>query len=186
MGSMSSGRWRNHTRAELAENAFCLSLQDIQQCTGKLKPDLFWRDTLHLYSGAEILLLSFVLETRTSSPWLDISFTSPATRSQVSSRIALTTTTPNYGGVCYWLSCGALTASYTPCTNRCLKLWLPPQARHFTCFDHSGCTYRSCQESHSKYAGLSEEFRQLLARDQKRKRLAKKRLSGASHPPGEG
>jgi hypothetical protein len=179
MGSILSGRWHNHTKAELAEHAFSFSLQDIKQCTGRLKPELFWRDTLHLWVGTDLLLLSFTLDMRTSSPFLAIAFTSPATRQQVSSRIALTTTTANFGGVCYWLSCPALSASYTPCTNRCLKLFLPPPALYFSCFSCSKLTYRSCQQSHSRYAGMSSEFRQLLARDQQRKKARCVQAKGA-------
>jgi hypothetical protein len=164
MGNMRSGRWRKYRKKSVVEDACIL---DIQQWTRNniLSPGIHRLDTLTSFCVLQDIP-SMTAEVNTldiTSPWIRLSYRIPDTRELIMAQIPLLTTSPYFGGQRWWFSC-PLVVNYTLCNRRVRKLYLPPGARYFSCRVCAGLTYRSCQQSHSRYAGYDPEYRALLER----------------------
>ena len=85
---------------------------------------------------------------------LILSYTVQATEDPVQTRISLTATRPNFGGLRWWFLCPW-------CYRRCGKVYMPPKGRHFACRRCHGLTYRTCQESH-RWDLIAKEYAKTL------------------------
>src|ERR1041384_5487030 len=149
MGNIFSGRWRNYRKKSVVEDAYVLDISDIRHETHRnvLKPGVYWSGAVSAWTASETLPLLFEIDTRDMhAPWLRLLYYTPDTRTPVMERIALQTTTLYAGGHRFWLTC--------PCGRRQRKLYRAPSGGNFRCRTCAGgLSYRSCQQSHSRYAG---------------------------------
>src|SRR5438067_2317939 len=152
MGGPGSGsHWRRPGKKTVVED--CLSLDtDRWTRAGTLKAGIqllgSWRWT---YRGGGGFTVHYEVNTvdpsfahvRLTYSWV---WTSTKQEDSEDYLVDLTATVPRFGGLRWWFVC-PLVVNGQPCKRRVRKLYLPPDARHFSCRHCHDLTYTSCQES---------------------------------------
>ena len=175
MGGYGSTRWNGRVRRTTVEETFILDIKNLAEVLpSPLRPDMYTWCTLPVWrADIDLLLLDIHLDTRSADhPYLLLQFTHPESQQHTMSHIQLAKTPLPYHGYKFHFVCPAIQKNPRCIRQLRRKLYLPPLSQPtFSCFFCVGpLTYLSCQQSHSRYAGMSVEFRQLLSRDQARKK----------------
>lgn len=176
MGSLSSTRWgKNYVKHLTVEECFILDIQALADVlSSPIRSNMHWWGTLPIYrADVECVLVNFELNTTNPDlPWLLIRYSHPESQQHTACRITLQAIPLPRQGYRWRFLCPAIQKN-----PRCIgqlrrKLYLPPLTLPaFVCQLCAGpLTWLSSQQSHSRYAGMSGEFRQLIARDQARKK----------------
>ena len=122
---------------------------------------------INLFGGEFSFRYSFEIDSNDfSQSWMEL-WNMPAD-SVLNSRIILTYTRPNYGGVRWWFLCPILKNGLA-CNRRTGRLYLPRREKYFGCRQCHNLTYASSQENHrdtilsrtAKRCGVTQ--RQVLA-----------------------
>lgn len=181
MGSILSTRWRkNFVKALTVEETFILDIQALSTVLpSPIRPGMHHWGHLPIFrfDDVECIPLSYELDLRRPDcPFLLIQFAHPESQEYTTSRIVLQKVTLPRNGYRWRFLCPALQKNPGCKSQLRRKLYLPPLTRPtFVCQLCAGpLTWLSSQQSHSKYAGVSSEFKALLIRDQARKKARKR------------
>jgi hypothetical protein len=184
MGTLSSTRWpKGYRKMTTVEETFVLGIKALAEVLpAPLRPGMHQWGQLPLWrADVELLLARFELNAQSvDHPYLLLHYAHPASQEHTTSRIMLQTTPLPRGGYQFHFVCPV--QKHPRCHTLRRHLYLPlttPQAT-FACILCSGpLAYLSAQQGSSRYAGMSSEFRQLLARDQARKKARLVQAKGA-------
>ena len=174
MGTLSSTRWpKNYVKMTTVEETYVLGFKALAEVLpSPLRPGMEWFGQLSLWrADVELLLASFELNTQSADhPHLLLHYAHPASQEHTTSHIQLAQLPLPRNGFQFHFVCPAQKHPRCHQLRRHLYLPLSPQAT-FACILCSGpLAYLSAQQGSSRYAGMSSEFRALLARDQARKK----------------
>ena len=156
IGCFDNGPQTMNHRRRIVEEGYTLSMPDLSRPARQPCPSSGLLRAVKI-EGCRTLRVHWVLEHQRNeeAPTLLLLFYSPTrvgNEREVSQRVNLMTTQPNFGGVRHWLSCPLLVEG-KPCGRRVSKLYLPPAGDRFGCRECHNLTYRSSQQSH-RYDGV--------------------------------
>lgn len=139
----------NHRR-HTVEEGYTLSMPDLSRPARQSCPSSGYLRAVKI-EDRRSLRVRWALEHQSAeeAPTL-LLFYSPTrvgNEGEISQRVNLMTTQPNFGGVRHWLSCPLLVEG-KPCGHRVSKLYLPPAENRFGCRECHNLIYRSSQQSH--------------------------------------
>jgi len=174
VGGYGSTRWAKCRTMTTVETTFILGIKNLSEVLpAPLRSGMEWRGVLPVWRASiEILMVSYELSLRRPDcSHLLLHYAHPESQDYITSRIMLQAIPAPRQGYQYHFVCP--TRKHPHCTQLRRRLYLPLSQPVFSCILCAGpLAYLSSQQSHSKYAGVSSEFKALLIRDQARKKLS--------------
>ena len=181
MGGYGSTRFGKYRKMTTVETTFILGIKNLSEVLpSPMHPGMEWFCHLPIFrASVDLLIAEIRLDLRRPDfPHLILQFTHPESQRHTTSRITLQAIPAPRQGYQYHFVCPA--RKHPRCHQLRRHLYLPLSQDAFSCIVCAGpLTYLSSQQNHSRYAGMSSEFRELIARDQARKKARKRQATRA-------
>jgi hypothetical protein len=178
VGGYGSTRWLTHTAKQTVENSLALR---ATRTFGPIIPRhvldqrTAWQGTILWSRGGKVTdSVGYTLMFTDAAPELTL-FYSNSVQGKRFTRIELTTSGCNFGGVRWWFQC-------PNCRRRCGAVYLPPGASRFACRHCHELTYQS-QQDRRHYGGVLGGYVAALERATKFEKLSKKLRRGKELTP---
>ena len=144
-----AGKWPQHKKKFTVEQSLVLNVNRLSH-DGVLIPGSSGKLTFGKWYDSSRVSYPFHLSSDNSSPSISIRYTlfhenDESTEKKIECIILLESSTPNYGGVRWWMQCPI-------CNKRVVKLYLPPKLEHdyFACRDCHDLTYQTTRRKEPK------------------------------------